>query len=133
MTHELTGDCIFVNGIEFRGYHGILPEERRTGGRYRVDLAVQWPMDRAIRSDKIADTIDYRALCAIVLRRGTGRRCNLIEKLAAGIADDILNETPVTACSVTLHKYPPDLAASSVTVKITRHRRDSGEKPDGPS
>ncbi len=122
MHEELHGDLIVVNGIRFVGYHGILPEERRNGSRYRVDLVVECPMDEAARTDRISSTIDYRTLCKLVVERGTGERRNLIEAVAGAIADDILRETPASACSVTLYKFPVDLDVESVAVRVVRRR-----------
>ncbi len=125
MHEELTGDLIIVNGIRFVGYHGILPDERRNGSRYRVDLVVQCGMEEAARTDRIGSTIDYRKLCKLVIARGTGEPRNLIEGVASDIADDILRETQATACSVTLHKFPADLDVASVAVRIVRRRPSS--------
>ncbi len=122
MVEELTGDLIIVNGIQFVGYHGILPDERRNGCRYRADLQVQCSMEAASRTDKISATIDYRKLCAIVIARGTGKRYNLIEAVATAIAEDILQETSATGCAVTLTKYPSEIDAESVAVRVVRRR-----------
>jgi dihydroneopterin aldolase len=122
----LPGDLIFVNGIEFTGYHGLLPDEQRDGRRYRVDLVLEWPMEAVSRSDDIADTVDYRDLCDRVLELNARQRCNLIERLAVLIAEDILATTPAHACAVTLHKFATDLAAQSVAVRVVRRRAPTG-------
>ncbi len=124
MHEELTGDLIMVSGIRFVGYHGILPEERRDGCRYRADIVVQCAMEAASRTDKISSTIDYRKLCRIVVERGTGKRYNLIERVAGVIAEEILRETSATACAITLYKYPSDIEAESVAVRVVRKRAD---------
>ena len=34
-------DKIYVNKMEFYGYHGVFPEENTLGQRFRVDLIVE--------------------------------------------------------------------------------------------
>ena len=34
-------DKIFVNKMEFYGYHGVFPEETKLGQRFKVDLTVE--------------------------------------------------------------------------------------------
>ncbi len=122
---DLAGDLIFVNGIEFTGYHGILPDELTHGRRYKVDLVIAYPFHQAAASDRISDTIDYRGLLTLVHRRGTqpDSRCNLIERLAVLIAEDILADTRAQSCAVTLWKFTTDLPVQSVAVRVVRHRK----------
>lgn len=40
-------DKIYVNRMEFYGYHGVFPEETRLGQRFEVDLAVSLDLKRA--------------------------------------------------------------------------------------
>ncbi|MBS1937346.1 MAG: dihydroneopterin aldolase [Bacteroidetes bacterium] len=84
---------IQVNGIRVYAYHGCLDEEGRIGGHYRVDVTVEGDLARAERTDKLADTIDYGRVTAIVLEQ-MAVRSNLIEAVAARILDALRKEWP---------------------------------------
>ncbi len=40
-------DKIYVNRMEFYGYHGVFPEETRLGQRFAVDLTVEADLKKA--------------------------------------------------------------------------------------
>lgn len=40
-------DKIYVNKMEFYGYHGVFPEETKLGQRFKVDLIVQTDLAKA--------------------------------------------------------------------------------------
>ncbi len=84
---------IEVKGIKVYAYHGCLSEEGRIGGHYRVDVAVEGDLARAERTDKLADTIDYGRVTAIVVEQ-MAERSQLIEHVAARILDKLKQEWP---------------------------------------
>ena len=84
---------IEVNGIRVYAYHGCLSEEGRIGGHYRVDVAVEGDLARAERTDKLADTIDYGRVTAIVVEQ-MATRSQLIEHVAARILGALRKEWP---------------------------------------
>lgn len=42
-------DKIFVNQMEFYGYHGVFPEETRLGQRFIVDLMVLVDLKKPVK------------------------------------------------------------------------------------
>jgi dihydroneopterin aldolase len=84
---------IEVNGIKVYAYHGCLSEEGRIGGHYRVDVTVEGDLARAEHSDKLADTIDYGRITAIVVEE-MAKRSQLIEHVAARMLDALKAEWP---------------------------------------
>ena len=62
---------ITIDGLEVFAHHGLLPEERET--RPALPLrhqAVADGLPRPARSDDIADTVDYAAVCDRVVAVG---------------------------------------------------------------
>jgi dihydroneopterin aldolase len=57
--------------------------------------------------DELADTVDYRDVVGCVRAVSDGRRFNLIEALAAAVADTLLAQFPVTRVRVRVRK--PDV------------------------
>ncbi len=82
---------IEVNGIRVYAYHGCLDEEGRIGGHFRVDVAVEGDFGTAEAGDKLADTVDYGRVTAIV-REQMAVRANLIEHVARRILQALKQE-----------------------------------------
>ena len=110
---------IDVQGLELRGFHGALEEERRAGQRFVFDVRLV-AHDAGVRSDKLADTVDYTAVVDRVRAISDGRRFNLIEALAAAVADDLLERFPADRVRVRVRKpevklgVPVDYTAATV-------------------
>jgi dihydroneopterin aldolase len=95
--------AIEVYGLELRGFHGALEEERREGQRFLFDIELV-AHDAGIRSDQLADTVDYTAVVERVQAVSDGRRFNLIEALAAAVADDLVEHFRVSRVRVRVRK-----------------------------
>lgn len=55
-----------IESYTFFSYHGVAEQERRVGNDYEVSLRVDYPLERAMESDSLCDTLDYAALYALV-------------------------------------------------------------------
>ena len=97
-------------GLELRGYHGALEEEQREGQRFVFDVTLV-AHDAGVRSDQLGDTVDYTAVVARIREVNEGHRFNLIEALAAAVADDLLGCFPVSRVRVRVRKPEVQLAA----------------------
>jgi 7,8-dihydroneopterin aldolase/epimerase/oxygenase len=110
---------IEVRGLELRGYHGALAEEQRVGQRFLFDVRLV-AHDAGVRSDQLEDTVDYTAVVARIRAVNEERRFNLIEALAAAVADDLLERFPVSHVRVRVRKpevrleAPAEYTAASV-------------------
>ena len=110
---------IEVNGIKVYAYHGCLSEEGRIGGHYRVDVTVEGDLARAERTDKLADTIDYGRITAIVVEE-MAKRSQLIEHVAARMLDALKTEWPNSfRWRVRLVKEHPPIAGAVDQVVYT--------------
>ena len=115
-------DKIAIDGIEFYGYHGDLPEERELGQKYSVDLELMLDRIKAGKSDQLDDTIDYAAVVRRVHDIGRTEQYNLIEALAERIAAVILKEFSPKEIHVRVTKpHPPiPISLKKVSVEIRR-------------
>ena len=50
---------ILLENIIFYAYHGVLPQERRVGNEYIVNLKINLDLSKAAESDVLEDTISY--------------------------------------------------------------------------
>jgi dihydroneopterin aldolase len=72
-----------IRNVEFQGKHGASADERRSSRRFQVDVDLVIPMSRAIESDRLADTVNYRDVCELIVQIGEARPYRLLEALAA--------------------------------------------------
>ena len=117
-------DAVFIEGIKFHGYHGLTRLERQIGVRLAVDVALELDLDRAGRSDRVADTVNYQKVHARVVELGRGRSHRLLESFATVLAEALLQEFPVERVTLSVRKETPvlDGIVDSVGVRITRAR-----------
>ncbi|MEM7556732.1 MAG: dihydroneopterin aldolase [Cyanobacteria bacterium P01_A01_bin.84] len=85
-------DCIRLTGIRAYGYTGFLTEEQVLGQWFEVDVNLWLDISKASQSDDIEDTLDYRKVIDTVKKLIKTSKFALIEKLAATIAEAILED-----------------------------------------
>ncbi|KUI21915.1 dihydroneopterin aldolase [Mycobacterium sp. GA-1285] len=121
-------DRIELRGLRIRGHHGVYEHERRDGQEFIVDITVWIDLAAAAASDDLADTLDYGALAQRAADIVAGQPRDLIETVAAEIADDVMTDERVHAVEVVVHKpaAPIPLTFSDVAVVARRSRRGRG-------
>jgi len=117
-------DKIILQGMEFYGYHGVLPAERSLGQRFIVDLELELDLRPAGESDDLELTINYAGVFELVesVVRGTPRL--LIESVAEAIATAVLEQFPVAASTVRVKKPQAPIPGhfTWIAVEIRRTR-----------
>ena len=80
--------------IEFYARHGLYEEERKTGGRYLVDVFLEFNVQEKENLENLeTDSINYEVIFALVKKEMTEPRL-LIETVAKSIGDSILEKFP---------------------------------------
>jgi dihydroneopterin aldolase len=127
-------DEITLTGVRAFGYHGVLPEERRQGQEFVVDATLYVSTARAAASDDVTDTVHYGDAAERIAAIVAGEPLNLLESVAARIADDLLAYDLVKMVSVTIHKpqAPIPVPFSDVSVTIRRARPDEAPRAVAP-
>lgn len=118
-------DKIYVNKMEFYGYHGVFPEETRLGQRFIVDLMVEVDLKRAGESDDLTHSVNYGELYELCKGIVEGKPFKLVEGVAEKIAKDCLSRfTLASSCTVKVIKPDPPIPGhyESVAIEITRSR-----------
>jgi dihydroneopterin aldolase len=118
-------DRIALRGLAVRGNHGVFDHERRDGQDFVVDVTVWLDLAAAAASDDLADTVDYGALAQLAADVVAGPPRNLIETVAAEIADKVMADERLHAVEVVVHKpdAPIPLTFADVAVVARRSRR----------
>ena len=119
-------DTISLHGLRVRGFHGVLPEERRVGQLFVVDVELAVDTVSAAREDDLASTVDYSTLAHLLAEVIGGEPVSLIETLAQRLADVCLGDPDGEGRQVKVHKpdAPVGLPVSDVMVTIHRERRE---------
>jgi dihydroneopterin aldolase len=134
-------DRITLSGLRVVGRHGVYDFEKRDGQEFVVDLCVWLDLTAAGASDDLATTVDYGDLARLAADVVGGEPRDLIETVAAEIADTVMARYPIHAVEVTVHKpsAPIPLTFTDVAVTIRRSvnggrggaRRASSDRGDG--
>lgn len=125
-------DRIQLTGVTGYGYHGVFEHERREGQHFSVDLSIGADFSAAAASDDVTDTVHYGEVANLVHAHIVGEPVNLIERLAANIAADILAGFPgVRELDVTIHKPDAPIEVPFDSVCVT-YRATAQERP-GPA
>lgn len=121
----MTRDVVAVKGLRHRGFHGVLPEEREAGQDFVVDTVLELDTAPAAAADDLARTVNYAELAALLTDVIGGPPVDLIETLAARLAEVCLSYDLVDAVTVTVHKpqAPVGRRVDDVAVTIRRCRR----------
>ncbi|MGG3560776.1 dihydroneopterin aldolase [Neobacillus rhizosphaerae] len=118
-------DKIYVNRMEFYGYHGVFPEENRLGQRFAVDLSVTVDLKKAGETDELNHSVNYGELYQVCKEIVEGEPYKLVEAVAERIASSVLKQFPLVL-DVTVKVVKPDPPIpghyQSVAVEITRRR-----------
>jgi 7,8-dihydroneopterin aldolase/epimerase/oxygenase len=117
-------DRIALTGLAVRGFHGVFEAERRDGQDFVVDAVLEIDTRRAAATDDLAFTVDYGGLATRLAEVVGGEPVDLIETLAARLADVCLVDPRVTAATVTVHKphAPIPLQFADVAVTVRREQ-----------
>jgi len=117
-------DLIELRGLTALGVCGALPEEQSRAQPLEVDLDIHADLGPAGESDDLDDTVDYGAVCELVERVVTTERFQLLERLAARIAEVVLSDDRVRGVTVAVRKLRPPVPQIVATsgVRITRTR-----------
>ena len=127
LTPPLTID---VRGLEVHAYHGVHEHEREQGQRFLLDLALVPRSALACETDRLKDAVSYGDAARLATEVATNTRFDLIERLAAHVADTLLARLPLERATVTVHKpdAPLGLAFEDVAVTVSRVRVPSDRR-----
>lgn len=118
-------DIIHLRGLEFYAYHGVLPEEKRLGQKFIVDVDLYYDLQTAGVSDEVRDTLNYAEVYAKIKEVTEGGPYRLLEYLAEEIARELLQAFPCEQVRVEVHKpqAPVPGVFRDISVEIRRGRQ----------
>ena len=113
---------IRLQAMRFYAYHGVVEQERQVGNTFLVDLTLTAPLQRAVESDRLEDTINYAEVYETV-REEMRIPSRLLEHVAGRILKALHHRFPtLQAAEITLSKLNPpfggDLHSASVILGV---------------
>lgn len=117
-------EWIEIEELEIKSKVGVPEEERQNPQRLTVSLRFQIPSSFESLADECARTIDYSAVAEEVSAIAASSSSALIETLAFGIAERLMDRFPITRLEVVLRKFIlPNARYVSVRTVRTRAGR----------
>jgi FolB domain-containing protein len=117
-------DRILIKDLLVRCIIGVHDEERRDKQDVLINLSLSVDLRKAGTSDRLEDSVDYRALNKQILSMAEHSQFHLVEALAQAVADICLGNPSLTEASVRVEKPGALRFARSVGVEIVRRRAD---------
>ena len=86
--------AVSVRGMKFMARHGVFQDERALPQPFEVDVEVRGDFSRAMRTDELDDSYDYRHIVDSVRTVMEGNSISLIERIAAEILEKVSRNAP---------------------------------------
>ncbi|HET6174534.1 MAG TPA: dihydroneopterin aldolase [Gaiellales bacterium] len=115
---------IEVRGLTVHAHHGVHEDEREHGQPFVLDLVLVPRSSLGCETDRLGDTVSYGDAARMAVEVATSMRFDLIERLAAHVADTLLARLPLERATITVHKpeAPLGLELGDVAVTVSRVR-----------
>ena len=108
---KIESSYIYLRNVRFHAFHGVMPQERKVGADFLVNLRVGYPLEKAMRSDNVDDTLNYAALYTFV-KAEMAVPSKLLEHVAGRIVSAIEKAFPkVYSIDLELTKLNPPMGA----------------------
>ncbi len=115
-------DKLVIRDLAARCIIGIFPEERGQKQDVLLTIALHADLRAAGRSDRLEDSLDYKAVKQKVLALVEKSQFQLLEALAEAVAGVCLESPRVERVTVTLQKPGALRFARCAEIEITRER-----------
>ncbi|MDW7655562.1 MAG: dihydroneopterin aldolase [Bacillota bacterium] len=118
-------DQVIMSGMVFFSHVGVLPEEKKNGQNFILDVIFHCDRLPATATDLLAQTIDYGQAYLVIKEIVEQASYDLIERLAGAVADTLLQTYQIAeAVDVTVRKpeAPIEGQFDYMAVRIYRQR-----------
>lgn len=115
-------DRIHIRDLRLRCILGIDDRERREKQDVTIQITLHADLRLAGRTDRFADTVDYRAIKKRVVKLVETSEYFLVEALAEAVAGACLEDARVRRADVMVEKPGALRFARTVGIEITRRR-----------
>ncbi|MCH1555830.1 MAG: dihydroneopterin aldolase, partial [Pseudomonadales bacterium] len=115
-------DHITVTGLEIETIVGVYPAERKTVQTIAIDLKLFYPFGPSGLNDDFQKAVDYDQLTERLSAYVQEKRFELLETLSISCCDYLLDNYPLSAVALTVHKPSALRRASCVSATFYKKR-----------
>jgi dihydroneopterin aldolase len=109
---------IKLQGMRYFACHGVLPQERKVGAYFTVDLRLETDFLRAALADDLTGTVSYADVHEAV-RQEMAQPAQLLEHVAYRIARRLLDQFPVVqSVEIGVSKENPPMGAEGRRIGV---------------
>lgn len=113
---------ITLSNLWFHAFHGLYPEEQKTGNEFTINLAATYTPDEDTITE-ISDTVNYADLHELIKKEMQKPRA-LLETLAMEITAKIHEQYPqVTAVEISIQKLNPPIEGFTGNVGVLYQKK----------
>jgi len=112
----------------FYGRHGVSEAEKQISRRFEIDCELSLDIAAAVVTDSLANTIDYARVFQVIENIFQNDTYNLVETLAARIADTLFESSQLEKITVRVRKINPPVAGIIDYMEVeTERNRQNGQ------
>jgi dihydroneopterin aldolase len=112
---------IVLEGMQFHAFHGVHAEERVMGGKYQVDVYLNYPFEG--NADQLDRTANYETVYRLVAQR-MEVPVQLIEHLAELMLADLQQAFAAAQVKVRVSKFQPPVGGVVARAYVEAGRLD---------
>jgi dihydroneopterin aldolase len=124
--NDMTG-LIELQDMEFYAYHGCFAAEKKVGGRFTVNLWLEYDASQPAETDNIKDALNYQTAYEVVEKQ-MKITSSLLENVCKRILDALFDEFPqLLTAQVDVSKMAPPMGGKMKAVTVTFRRERESE------
>lgn len=123
---------IHIRQLRLYAYHGVMPQERKVGAWFTIDLTLRTDFSLALERDELGGTVSYADVYELV-RREMQTPSRLLEHVGGRICRSVFRSFPaVEAVSLRLMKDTPPVGANcgGMGIEIEMERKEINDQHD---
>lgn len=105
-----------LNDLKYYAYHGLFPQERKTGNQFLVSVSVSMPLNIAKEND-LGTMINYVALKDVV-DKYMSLKFDLLEDILGSIKEEFLILYPEASGEISIKKIQPPFGGSCASSEV---------------
>lgn len=124
-----TQQQIGLHGLRFYAYHGVMPQERKVGAAYTVDLLLDVDMaHEALMDDQLDGTVSYAEVYDVVAQ-AMAVSSALLEHATTRILQALFAQFPrIQRITATLRKDTPPIGGATEGCSVTLSAKREAER-----
>ena len=109
---------IRITDLTLKAIIGIFDWERKKKQTVVINVEIEFNAAKAIKSDEVKDTVDYKVITKEIIRHVEGSKYFLLEKMADSVLKIVLKSPKVKKARVRIDKPGALRFARSVSVEL---------------